>query len=98
MVMWIAINVRGIANLLHYSDNAWSYDTNPTLVFYEAYASHYPSKQVALLMLWDKIGLQHLKHKQVFSRTLDIIGLHVNPQDMTITMPESSKTELIDTI
>ena len=67
LVMWIAINVRGIADLLHYSDNAWSYNTNPTLVFYEPYASYYLSKQVVLLMLWDKIGLPHSKHKQVFS-------------------------------
>ena len=84
LIIWIAINVKGITDMLHYIDNAWSYDTNRALVLYEPYMTFFPSKQVALLMLWDEIGLPHSKHKQVFSRKLDIIGLHVDPHPKLI--------------
>jgi len=39
-----------------------------------------------------------VKKKQLFGRTLDIIGLHVNPLNMIITMSESSRTELTTAI
>ena len=28
LVMWIVININGITDMLHYIDDAWSYDTN----------------------------------------------------------------------
>ena len=31
LVIWIAIYVRGIEDMLHYSDDAWSYDPSRTL-------------------------------------------------------------------
>ena len=84
--------------MLHYIDDAWFYDTNQALVLYEPYMTFFPSKQVVLLTLWDEIGLPHSKHKQVFGCQLDIIGLHVDPHAMTITMPANSKADLISTI
>src|SRR5882724_4694027 len=53
LVVWIEIHVRGIKDLLHYSDNAWSYDPSRTLIHYEPYDAFYPLKQAALLRLWD---------------------------------------------
>src|SRR5882724_2017369 len=98
LVLWIAINVRGIKDLLHYSDDIWSYDPSRTLMRYEPYDDLYPPRQVALLKLWDDIGLPHSKRKQVFGKTLTIIGLDVDPQKMSITMPEESKKDLIKSI
>jgi hypothetical protein len=95
MVIWIAIHVYLLEDLLHYMDNAWSYDTDPTLQLYALYGAHYPRKQVCLLQLWDEIGLPHEKHKQVFGPSLEIIGPVLDPQDMTISMPAASKSELI---
>ncbi|KAF8585148.1 hypothetical protein K439DRAFT_1646686 [Ramaria rubella] len=98
LVIWICIFTMLIADILHYMDNAWSYDMNPELVYYELYDTSYPSKQVALLRLWDEIGLPHSKNKQEFRSSLIIIGFHVDPQAMSFTMPTESKTALISAI
>jgi len=74
-------------DLLHYMDDAWSYETDPVLVYYEPYDSYFPCKQVTLLQLYDHLRLPHVKKKQLFGPALDIIGLHVDPVSMTITMP-----------
>ncbi|KAF8586317.1 hypothetical protein K439DRAFT_1646329 [Ramaria rubella] len=95
LVIWICIYVRFIDDLLHYMDDSWSYDMNPTLVYYDPYKESYSSKQVALLRLWDDIGLPHSKNKQEFGPSLMIIGFWVNPRDMSITMPSESKADLI---
>ncbi|KAF8583650.1 DNA/RNA polymerase [Ramaria rubella] len=98
LVVWIAIHVKRIEDLLHYMDDTWSYDINPKLVYYAPYDNHYPSKQVRLLQLWDEIGLLHEKSKQVFGRTLQIIGFDVDPAAMTLIMPQYSKSDLIAAI
>ena len=42
LVMWIVIYVYLFLDLLHYMDNAWSYEMDPTLVYYEPYESWFP--------------------------------------------------------
>ncbi|KAF8585446.1 hypothetical protein K439DRAFT_1615947 [Ramaria rubella] len=71
---------------------------NSELMYYKPYESSYPSKQVALLHLWDEIGLPHSKNKQEFGQSLEIIGFHVDPQAMSFTMPSESKAALIAAI
>jgi len=61
LVMWIAIYVYLCADVMHYMDNAWSYEMDLTLIFYEPYSSYYPKKQVILLRLYDELGLPHTK-------------------------------------
>jgi hypothetical protein len=95
LVVWIAIYIYNIEDLLHYMDSAWSYDTNPILQYYALYDTYYPSKQVRLLTLWDKIGLPHEKQKQEFGPSLMIIGLSLDPCEMSITMPATAKAELV---
>jgi len=82
LVAWIGIYVYMIEDLLHYMDDAFTYDANPVLEHYAPHNTHYPSKQCRLLTLWDDIGLPHERQKQVFSQCLDIIGFFVNPLDM----------------
>ena len=60
-------------------DDAWSYDMNPMLTYYMSYDAFYPAKQVALLLLYDDLGLPHVKSKQLFGPSLEIIGLYVDP-------------------
>ncbi|KAF8573783.1 hypothetical protein K439DRAFT_1374373, partial [Ramaria rubella] len=98
LVFWIAIHVKKIEDLLHYMDDAWSYDMEPKLYHYAPYDTYYPSKQVKLLMLWDEIRLPHKKAQQVFRPTLRIIGFNIDPAAMTLIMPPKSKTELIAAI
>ncbi|KAF8573412.1 hypothetical protein K439DRAFT_1625101 [Ramaria rubella] len=98
LVIWIAIHVIHIADVLHYMDDTWSYEMNETLMLYEPYESYYPLKQVQLLCLWDILGLPHSKDKQVFGSSLEIVGLHVDPRAMKITMVPNRKLELCSAI
>jgi len=95
LITWITIHVRGLDDLLHYMDDMFGDEYNHTLVYYEPYNAYYPSKQAALLMLWDDIGLPHERQKQVYGPAIKIIGFWVDPRNITITMPSSAKANLI---
>ena len=95
LVLWIAIHIKLILALLAYVDDTFSHDTCPHLVYYAPYDAYYPAKQVQLLLLWDEIGLPHEKPKQEFGPTLTIIGFHVDPTTMTISLADSAREALI---
>ena len=76
--MWIAIHIYLCKDLMHYMDDVWSYDMNPTLTYYAPYECFYPEKQVTLLHLYNDLGLLHIKSKQLFGPALEIIGLYIN--------------------
>jgi len=77
--MWIAIYIYLLPDLLHYMDDAWSYEMEPALIYYEPYDSWYPRKQVNLLLLYDELGLPHVKKKQLFGHSLEIIAYSSTP-------------------
>ena len=87
LIIWITINVWGLLDLLHYMDNAFGYEYDHRLVLYKPYNKYLPSKQAALLTLWDEVGLPHERHKQIFGPTIEIIDFWVDPREMTIMMP-----------
>src|SRR5882724_11377768 len=87
-----------IKDLLHYMDDAFTYDANPKLEYYALHYTHYPLKQCQLLTLWDDIGLPHELQKQVFGQCLYIIGFFVDLINMSFTMPAESKNDLINGI
>jgi hypothetical protein len=97
-VIWVAINVYAIDGLFHYIDDANGFDDNDELVHYAPHNVYYPEKQAKLLKLWDELGIPHQKEKQVFGRVLDIVGLEVNAEAMTITMSDERRKELMDGI
>jgi len=97
-ILWAAIHDYGLEDLLAYVDDTYSYDYDPILDFYQPYNRHMPKKQAALLRIWDRIGLPHEDHKQIFGRTLEIIGLGVDINTMSITLTEKRKTELVKTV
>jgi len=94
LVMWIVIHVYLLPDLMHYMDNAWSYEMDPTLAFYEPYDSWFPQKQLKLLQLYNNLGLPHVRKKQLFGCLLKIIGLVINLVNMTITMSDQSHQDL----
>ena len=57
-----------------------------------------PSDQAHFLQLLDKIGVPHEDTKQQFGRLLDIIGLTVDLQELSITMLKESKSKLVSAI
>lgn len=98
LVLWIAVHGRDIDGSKAYMDDNHGEDPNPTLVFYAPYGREYPSKQARLLQLWDELGIPHKEPKQVYGRVLSIIGLEVDSDAMTITLPRASATALVDHI
>ncbi|KIJ34231.1 hypothetical protein M422DRAFT_182388 [Sphaerobolus stellatus SS14] len=93
LVVWIAINIKHIEDLLHYMDDAFGYEMDPVLEYYVPYDKHYPKKQVVLLHLWDELNLPHNIKKQEFGSSLVIISFHVDPACMTLSISLSAREE-----
>ena len=98
LVIWIAIHMWKLLDLLHYIDDAFRYEYDPMLVYYAPYNNYLLVKQAGLLSLWDKIGLPHERHKQVFGPAIEIIGFWVDTRDLSISMSTAWKAELIASI
>lgn len=96
LVAWIAKNVEDIQGLSTYMDDFSGAEFEDSVEFYSKYNTFLPRKQVRLLSLWDKLGIPHAQPKQVSGSPLTIIGLSVDPNELTITLPEQSRTLLVD--
>ena len=95
VVLWIAIHVKQILDLLAYVDDTFSWEFADNLLWYQPYACSFPAKQTHLLQLWDELGIPHEHTKQLFGSPLTIVGLDVDANAMTITMPQQSRTDLV---
>ncbi|KZV93609.1 hypothetical protein EXIGLDRAFT_573527, partial [Exidia glandulosa HHB12029] len=98
LVLWAAQFVHGIEALLGYVDDVFSFDDFYKMVLYKPYNRLMAPKQAALLHLWDWVGIPHSDDKQVSGSPLVIIGFEVDPNLMTITMSEESRSDLISKI
>ncbi|KIJ27710.1 hypothetical protein M422DRAFT_271066 [Sphaerobolus stellatus SS14] len=94
LIVWIVIFVKNINDLLHYMDDTFSYEMDLTLEYYAPYKTHYSKKQVALLHLWDELDLPHNIKKQEFRPSLMIIGFHIDPSCMSMTISHAAREEL----
>ena len=97
-VLWIAVFIKLIPDLFAYSDDTFSFDFEVNMSWYAPYKKFLPAKQVQLLLLWDELGIPHEEKKQVFGRSIKIIGFDVNTENMTITMAPESKADLLKKI
>jgi hypothetical protein len=95
LVLWIAIFIKMLADLLGYIDDNFSFDEEGNVMWYEPYQCYYPAKQAGLLQLWDEIGLPHDKSKQEYAPVLRIIGFMVDPNLMRVSMDEEDRTKLV---
>jgi hypothetical protein len=98
LVLWGAIHVKHIADLLVYIDDVFSWDFADNLLFYPPYKKSFPAKQTRLLELFDSLGIPHECPKQVFGETLVVIGFEVSIPQLRISIPDSKRTELLDAI
>jgi hypothetical protein len=98
LVIWIAVHVKFILDLLDYVDDAFSYELATSTLYYEPYARTMPAKQARLLLLWDELGIPHADAKQVSGDVLTIIGFDVDPNSMRITYPPERRAELVAAI
>ncbi|KZV88683.1 hypothetical protein EXIGLDRAFT_587422, partial [Exidia glandulosa HHB12029] len=95
LVLWGAQFVHGIDALLCYVDDVFSFDDFYKVVLYRPYNRLMSPKQAALLHLWDWVGIPHSDDKQVSGAPLVIIGFEVDPNLMTITMSDESRSDLL---
>jgi hypothetical protein len=96
LVAWIAKYERGIEYLSDYVDDSSGCDLTGNTLLYEPYDKYMPTSQVILLRLWDELGIPHKPHKQVFGSPLVIIGIEVDPNSMTLTLPADARTRLLE--
>ncbi|KAF9039505.1 hypothetical protein BDZ89DRAFT_1214432 [Hymenopellis radicata] len=95
MVVWIAICLLNMVFLCCYVDDCYSVGLVDDMTWYDPYEQFYPTDQVRLLRLWDWLGIPHKAKKQVWGEVLVIIGFLVDPNAMTATLPDDSKSDLI---
>ena len=95
LVAWIAKNERGLEYLADYVDDSSGCDLAGDCLFYKPYGKDMPRHQTVLLQLWDELGIPHKPHKQISGSPLVIIGVEVNPNAMTLSLPEELRTTLL---
>ncbi|KAJ7128842.1 hypothetical protein C8R46DRAFT_926217 [Mycena filopes] len=94
LVAWIA-NKRKRSPGFVYIDDNFSAAVAKFMTFYQRYGRSLPADQAQLLNLWDHLKIDHELAKQVFGRVLVIIGIEVDANAMTFTMPQSKLNELL---
>ena len=95
LIAWIAKKDRGVTSLITYVDDSSGPALAGDVLYYEPYMSFLPSPQVLLLRLWDELGVPHKIKKQVHGNTLTIIGIDVDPNALTFTLPDVARDRLI---
>ena len=95
LVVWIAKKDRGISSLITYVDDSSGPVVATDKAFYDPYDCDLPSPQVALLCLWDDLGIPHKRKKQIHGSPLPIIGIDVNPNTLSFTLPDIARNRLI---
>jgi hypothetical protein len=98
LVLWIGIHCFSLDDLLAYIDDAHGIECASNLIHYAPHDCSYPRKQAGLLTVWDIVGLGHNQKKQLFGESLTIIGFKVNPNQMTITLPDEARDDLLKAI
>ena len=90
LVTWIAQHEKSIDNLLVYADDSFKIVETSSLVYYQPFDQYIPRDQVKLLELWQELGVPFKQKKQLFGSPLTIIGINVDPNAMTFTLPQTA--------
>ena len=94
--IWMAQEIKNIPDLQVYSNDSYGINPVDELTLYIPYSKLIPTKQFQLLSLWNEISLHHKKKKQLFRPILPIIGIKVDPNCLTYTLPLAAQKDLID--
>lgn len=95
LVSWIAKKKRGIDLLATYLDDSFGPEHAHNVTWYQPYRKFMPSNQAKILQLWDEINLPHKEKKQVSGSILTVIGIEVDANALTLSMPEDSLCDLL---
>ncbi|KAF5325358.1 hypothetical protein D9619_009632 [Psilocybe cf. subviscida] len=96
LIAWIIKFVLLLAIIRAYVDDSFGMEKKGRIAWYQPYKKFMPTAQVRVLQLWDYLGVPHKEKKQVSGAPLTIIGIEVDPNAMTFTLPEESKTKLVE--
>lgn len=81
-----------------YADDSFKVVESSAQMYYAPFNQRMPIDQVKLLDLWSELGIPFKQKKQVNGAPLTIIGIEVDPNAMTFTMPEQARLDLIHEI
>ena len=95
LVSWIAKKKRNIELLGTYTDDSFGPNHADDLTWYTPYHKFMPTNQVKILELWDELNIPHKEKKQVFGSPLTVIGIEVDANALSMTMPADTLNELI---
>ncbi|KAJ3764957.1 hypothetical protein FB446DRAFT_614080, partial [Lentinula raphanica] len=95
LVVWIAIHVWLIVLLCCFMDDCFSVALEDDMDYYEPYKKSFPREQVQLLRLLDFLGIPHGILKQLWGPSLPLIGIEVDPNALTATLPPDKKADLV---
>src|ERR1700678_2945041 len=95
LVTWVGKNEYDILDLGTYSDNSFGVNFEKNLTYHEPYGCLMPSNQVKLLELWDVLGIPYKEKKQISGKILTIIGIEIDANLLTLTLPPENKSELV---
>ena len=95
LVSWIAKKKHNIELLGTYADDSFGPDHADNLTWYTPYCKFMPTNQVKLLELWDELNIPHKEKKQIFGSSLTVIGIQVDANALTMTMPPDTLNKLI---
>jgi len=98
LVAWIAKHVYKIPSLITYVDDTSGFSPKYDVTFYEPYQRFMPTSQTHLLHLWDALRIPHKDKKQLHGPVLPIIGIVVDPNEMTLKLPDDRRMALVDAL
>ncbi len=98
LVSWIAERKAEVENKHNYVDDDFGFALVGDVEWYAPYNRYFPTPQARLLRLWDELGVPHELPKQLHGLTLPIIGFQVDPNAMTVTLPDEARDRLVATI
>jgi hypothetical protein len=94
LVTWIAKHKRGIPFIMTYLDDSSGCSWSDDFTLYAPYGCDLPSPQARLLTLWDELGIPHKSSKQVHGPSIPIIGIEVDPNNLTYALPPEAHLHL----
>jgi hypothetical protein len=84
-----------LINVFVYVDDNFGFERAEAHSFHAPLNRRLPVQQARLLSLWDNIGLPYEDKKQEWGETLRIIGFDVDPNAMTVTIPDGACSEFL---
>ena len=95
LVAWIAKYVKLIKFIFGYVDDSSGSNKKGDTTWYAPYGKDLPTDQCRLLLLWDELGIPHKERKQVHGSPLTIIGIDVDANLMTLSLPQEARNRLL---